>query len=430
MTRSLFSATLMTSWQFTPVAYLYFIAAASALYLSIYAYRLRPVRGATYFCFLSGSVSIWTLGYILGLLNTSLAGKLLFLRMEYLGIIFSNLFWILFIITYIYHNHWITRKTLIGLSIVPLLTYAQILTVENHTFFYQTYTLTQASGLIVSNKIYGTGFILWALYSYIIFAIGEGLLIWCIFRMPDRFRKQALPIILIAAVAMIPNFLYIINSNPIAPYDPTPLPFVISSIVFMLLIRQHGFLNIVPVAHNLIFKNVNSGIIILDERQHIIDINPIAEKILNKTQQDVLGKPIAGIFPELENHIQMGENSIEIDKDGRIYELQSTPLLYNAKDSAGQIVMLYDVTVRTRLEQQQNLLIDELQEAIDQVKTLTGLLPICANCKQIRDNDGSWQQVEIYIQNRSTANFTHSICPSCLAELYPDVIQYRKQKSE
>lgn len=418
----------MTSWQFTPFAYLYFISAASAFFLTAYAYRLRPVRGATYFCLLTSSVGIWTLGYILGLLNTSLGGKFFFLKIEYLGIILTNLFWLIFIVTYIFHDHWLTRATLIILSILPILTYAQILTAEYHDIFYRVYELTTVDGLVVTQKEYGIGFILWAIYSYFIFIVGEILLVWSIFRMPEQFRKQILPIVIIAVLAMVPNFLYLINHNPIAPFDPTPLPFVASIFICVLIIQQHGFLNVVPVAYNLVFKNVNSGIIILDERQHIININPVAENIINTPQKTVLGQPIVEIFPELKEHIQSKENGIEIEKSGRIYELQTTPLLYHEQNSAGQIIMLYDVTTRTRLEQQQDLLIDELQEAINQVKTLTGLLPICANCKQIRDDEGSWQQVETYIQSRSTANFTHSICPTCLEELYPDIIKRRKQR--
>jgi len=60
-----------------------------------------------------------------------------------------------------------------------------------------------------------------------------------------------------------------------------------------------------------------------------------------------------------------------------------------------------------------------LQEAFDNIKTLEGLLPICANCKNIRDDDGYWQQVEVYIRQHSKAKFSHSICPNCAHQLYP-----------
>jgi len=62
-----------------------------------------------------------------------------------------------------------------------------------------------------------------------------------------------------------------------------------------------------------------------------------------------------------------------------------------------------------------------LQGALDNIKTLEGLLPMCASCKNIRDDDGYWQQVEVYIRQHSNAKFSHSICPECAHQLYPDL---------
>ena len=62
-----------------------------------------------------------------------------------------------------------------------------------------------------------------------------------------------------------------------------------------------------------------------------------------------------------------------------------------------------------------------LQEALHDVKILKGFLPICANCKNIRDDQGYWNQVEKYISYHSEAKFTHGICPKCAEELYPDL---------
>ena len=63
----------------------------------------------------------------------------------------------------------------------------------------------------------------------------------------------------------------------------------------------------------------------------------------------------------------------------------------------------------------------ELQAALEEVKQLSGLLPICANCKKIRDDEGYWQRIEGYIENHSEAHFTHSICPECKKKLYPEM---------
>lgn len=62
---------------------------------------------------------------------------------------------------------------------------------------------------------------------------------------------------------------------------------------------------------------------------------------------------------------------------------------------------------------------EELEKALDEIKTLRGIIPICANCKKIRDDKGYWEQVEVYVSDRSEAEFSHSICPECLKVLYP-----------
>lgn len=72
-----------------------------------------------------------------------------------------------------------------------------------------------------------------------------------------------------------------------------------------------------------------------------------------------------------------------------------------------------DITERSQAEAEREKLIRELQEAIARVKQLSGLLPICASCKKIRDDQGYWNQIEVYIRDHSEANFTHGICPVC-----------------
>ena len=63
----------------------------------------------------------------------------------------------------------------------------------------------------------------------------------------------------------------------------------------------------------------------------------------------------------------------------------------------------------------------ELKDALKKVKTLSGLLPICSRCKKIRDDNGYWNQIETYIQKHSKAEFSHSLCPDCAKEMYPNI---------
>jgi len=76
---------------------------------------------------------------------------------------------------------------------------------------------------------------------------------------------------------------------------------------------------------------------------------------------------------------------------------------------------------RRRIIEESDQLIEQLQNALSQVKKLSGLLPICSHCKKIRDDQGYWNQIEQYIDERSEAQFSHGLCPDCMRELYPDL---------
>ena len=66
---------------------------------------------------------------------------------------------------------------------------------------------------------------------------------------------------------------------------------------------------------------------------------------------------------------------------------------------------------------------NKLQEALDEIKTLRGIIPICSHCRQVRDDEGLWKQIEDYIRTHSEAMFSHGICPDCLKKHYPE--QYK-----
>ena len=78
-----------------------------------------------------------------------------------------------------------------------------------------------------------------------------------------------------------------------------------------------------------------------------------------------------------------------------------------------------DIAERKKIEEEKGKLIVELRNALDKVKQLNGLLPICSSCKKIRDDKGYWIQIEAYIHTHSDAQFSHGICPECTKKLYP-----------
>jgi hypothetical protein len=89
---------------------------------------------------------------------------------------------------------------------------------------------------------------------------------------------------------------------------------------------------------------------------------------------------------------------------------------------AGHIAPILSARLkRERVEEALREKVEELRQALDQIKTLRGIVPICSSCKKIRDDQGYWNQVEVYVSEHTEADFTHSICPDCARKLYPEI---------
>lgn len=139
------------------------------------------------------------------------------------------------------------------------------------------------------------------------------------------------------------------------------------------------------------------------------------------------GKPIAADEWAAARAIAKGETSIEevidiecFDGSRKTILNSALPLRNDAGQVTGAIIINQDITDRRRSELEREGLVKQLQGAIAQVHTLSGLLPICAGCKKIRDQAGRWLTIEEYVESRSTVQFSHGICPDCEARLYPD----------
>ena len=92
--------------------------------------------------------------------------------------------------------------------------------------------------------------------------------------------------------------------------------------------------------------------------------------------------------------------------------------------------LLGEIEERKRTEAEKEELIAQLQKAMQEVKVLSGFLPICASCKKIRDDTGYWRQIEEYISRHSNALFSHSICPDCSKKLYPEFHEELRRRAK
>jgi PAS domain S-box-containing protein len=179
----------------------------------------------------------------------------------------------------------------------------------------------------------------------------------------------------------------------------------------------------------------------------IITWNAGAERLYGYSAAETIGRPASLLIPpalreEAANvleKLQRGQFVQQLDterlrKDGQpVAVCLTVSLIKNSQGrSIGASSLSYEITERKRMEDERTHLIAHLHEMLSKVKTLSGLLPICASCKKIRDDRGYWQQLEIFVRDHSGAEFSHSICPDCMKSLYPqfaDQIGKRTEKS-
>jgi PAS domain-containing protein len=103
------------------------------------------------------------------------------------------------------------------------------------------------------------------------------------------------------------------------------------------------------------------------------------------------------------------------------FETTTSPLRNAAGEIISGINVIRNTDQRKRMEEERESLIRDLNEALANIKTLSGLIPTCASCKRIKNSKGEWEQMEFYIQQHSEAKFSHGLCPECTQKLYPDI---------
>lgn len=320
-----------------------------SFFVAFTGWRLRKARGGFTFSIMALGISFWSLGYLLGFFNTNLEWKMVMLRVEYLGNVVSVYFWIVFVATYTQYDRWLTKSNRFLLALIPIVTYLQILFIENHQLFYESLKLRESGDLVVTAKVYGFGFYLWSAYAYLVVIGGALLLVRGILHQPNLFRNQAFPLSAGSIAVFIPNLLYVTGNNPIAPYDPTPLFFIVAEVMFLVAIWRYRLFDLVPIAHHFVFSNVKSGVIIADDQMRIVEMNPFAEKIFNLKRKKILGKPfpqpLAELYESLNpKDVEGRKAELTLGPASRTFEVKFDQFAGSSLDKKWSIVLLYDIT--------------------------------------------------------------------------------------
>ena len=185
-----------------------------------------------------------------------------------------------------------------------------------------------------------------------------------------------------------------------------------------------------------IIDNTPAPIYLKDKDGKYLLVNKEYERLAYTTQEEIAGKTDHDIFPEEIASLFCSQDE-EIKKNNATLEFEETitlpdgeftfiTLKFPIHDFDGKVYAVggfcTDITERRKIEQEKENLIQRLQQALEEVKTLRGIIPICSFCKKIRDDQGYWSQVETYVGQRTGADFSHSLCPACIKEHYPDLL--------
>lgn len=176
--------------------------------------------------------------------------------------------------------------------------------------------------------------------------------------------------------------------------------------------------------------------ILVEKDERIVFMNTAYAKLFGcESPEELMGLHISELAaPEdLERLLEYGrirarkeaapnfyEFKIKRRDNGVLVELDASVSDFFQDEAHYIITFVRDITERKKSERERERLIGELKDALANIKTLSGLLPICASCKKIRDDKGYWNQLETYIERHSEADFTHGICPDCARKLYPE----------
>jgi len=191
-----------------------------------------------------------------------------------------------------------------------------------------------------------------------------------------------------------------------------------------------------------IVENATEIIFRVDDKGLVSFANTTAERIMGYPLKELIGRPYLDfVQPEYRQTVrrffavQFSRKTATsyyeapgIAKDGTVIWFgQFVRLLIRGEKVVGLEVISRDVTERRTVEEELKKSVDQLQKALSEVRTLSGMLPICASCKKVRDDEGYWSQIEAYVETHTHAQFSHGMCPDCLKVFFPDSLsQYRQ----
>ncbi|MEM9950466.1 MAG: histidine kinase N-terminal 7TM domain-containing protein [Chloroflexota bacterium] len=355
--------------QFSPYLVLIGFSAVISIFLAWFFWQRRPAPGIGSFVTMMLALSCWSIASALQLAVTTLAGKAFFINLVLINVMIATASWFLFTLSYTGRDGWVTQKSVLGLTIFPVLTTIAMLTNDYHNLFWTSTSLTASDGLITHIFESGILFYVHTAYQYALIVAGQFILLRSVIRSPQLYRGQIGLLVIGALFPLIGNIIFLFIGTPLPDYfDPTPTIFLVTGICIGLAYYRFRLMDIVPVAREIIVENMVDGVIVVDREVRIVDINKAALKILGKEGKNVLGQPLLNVWEKQREAlmqfrgVEQAETEVNliVNNEPRTYQVRLSPLRDRHGNLTGRIGTLTDITT---LKQIQHKLEDARQKA-------------------------------------------------------------------
>ncbi len=356
----------------TPYVLVSALAAVVAVIVAVVAWKRRAAPGGRPLVWLMVAVAIWSAGAALEYATVGIPGKILWAKVQYLGVLSCPVFFLLLALEYNHLDRWLTRRTIGLLFVVPAFTLILAVTNEWHGLIWPSVTPTGAPEANLALYDHGIGFWLGSVgYSYLLMAIGTGLLIRAALRFPPLYRRQSIMLVIAALGPWLVNAVYVAGLSPLPGLELTPLVMVFTGIIFAWNILGLHLLDLAPVARETLVETMADGMVVLDDHDRVVDINPAAQRLFGRPTPIQLGQPATAVFAPWTDweaccgDIRAGRVELSLgDAASHTYELAISPLNSRRDRYSGRLVVIRDITERKAAQTEIELLNHELEARV------------------------------------------------------------------
>ena len=344
--------------QYTPYIIPLLLAAVLAVGITVYTWAKRNTSGATPFMFMMLGILHWLLFYAIGISHTTLSSTLFWANVTLLGIVTVPVAWLLFCQEYTNRGHIITRRYVLFLLAEPAFIIVVAWTNESHHLFRQTIFLDRTGPFVALNATFGPLFWLHTAYSYALMAYGTYLLLVTFLRASQLYRIQVGIMLAGAFIPWIVNALYILFLTPIIIIDPTPIAFLLAGAVVGWGMFGFRLMDIAPVARNWVIEQMDDGMVVLDNRNRVVDINPAAANLIGRTTNQLIGQTGAELFAEWPDLVDQyrdvekaaTEIQLRVGTGIRYIYLNILPLHDRYQRLNGRLLVIRDITEQKEVQ--------------------------------------------------------------------------------